>query len=418
MEDKTETAPLEGIRVIEFAQAVAGPFAGRILADLGADVIKVEPPSGDLVRDLAVVKHDGFSAMFNHANAAKRSMSLDLKTAIGKVLALSLCRGADVVLENSTPGAMERAGLDFSTVSKINPGVVYASVSSYGQTGSHSRFVGADPVGQAMSGMVYMTGEPEGTPYFATTGIADTSTASHAAIGILAALLRRERTNEGCHLDISMCDVMLFMDCCNAPVAAALGGSSGLRPNGAHNMTVSPFGIFACSNGHVLIEAWGQGEDSLWGRLCTVMGRRELITDEDFATNSSRVRHRDEVTAVIEQWLQPLQKDEAMEALYKARVVAAPVLTPDQAVTHQIYSERETVSEVAIDSSRSVGVINAPYRSTGWQQKRALAPIQGGDTYSVLTEWLGLQLNDIHQLAQSGVFGANQRSELASDGGC
>jgi 2-methylfumaryl-CoA isomerase len=120
------------------------------------------------------------------------------------------------------------------------------------------------------------------------------------------------------------------------------------------------------------------------------------------------VQHRDEVTAVIEEWLQSLERDEAMKALYQARVVAAPVLTPDEAVTHRIYSDRETVIEVDFGPSQRLGVINAPYRSTGWRQKPALAPTQGGDTNAVLTEWLGLRPNDIHQLAQSGVFGGSQ----------
>lgn len=399
------SAPLQGIKVIELAQAVAGPFAGRILADLGADVIKVEPPAGDLVRDLARVKYEDFSAMFNHANAGKRSICLDLKTVIGKVLALSLCRGADVVLENSTPGAMQRAGLDYATLSTVNPGLIYASVSSYGQTGRHSRYVGADPVGQAISGMVYMTGERSGTPYFATTGIADTSTASHAAIAILAALLRRSRTAEGCHLDVSMCDVMLFMDCCNAPVAAALNGTSRLQPSGPHNATVSPFGIFACSDGHVLIEAWGEGEDSLWGRLCAMMGRRELIGDRRFRTNALRVEHRSEVTAIVEEWLRPRSKDEAMAALYEARVVAAPVLSPDEAVTHPIYQGRETVQQLDDRSGAVIGAIAAPYRSTGWDSRLVLAPQQGADTYAVIQEWLGLRPDELDRLAASGAFG-------------
>lgn len=412
------SAPLEGITVIEFAQAVAGPFAGRILADLGAVVIKVEPPDGDFVRDIARVKYEDFSAMFNHANAGKRSVSLDLKTAVGKVLALSLCRGADVVLENNTPGAMERAGLDYTTLSAVNPSVVYASVSSYGQTGRHARYVGADPVGQAISGMVYMIGESTGTPYFATTGIADTSTASHAAVAILAALLQRAQTGEGCYLDVSMCDVMLFMDCCNAPVAAALNGTSGLRPTGAHNATVSPFGIFACCDGYVLIEAWGEGKDSLWGRLCTAMARRELIDDPRFKTNALRVEHRGEVTAAIEEWLQARTKDAAMTALYEARVVAAPVLSPDEAVTHRIYEDRATVEEIDDLNGGTIGTIAAPYRSTGWEHRTTLAPRQGADTYQVMKEWLGLRPEELDRLATSGAFGETfgRTGEPAEDG--
>ena len=369
--------PLAGTRVIDFTQAVAGPFGGRILADLGADVIKIEPPTGDLARSLAPVGDGRFSAMFQHANAGKRSVVIDLKAPGGLEQAHDLIRDADIVLENFTPGVMDRLGLGYETLEALRPGIIVCSVSSFGQYGSYSQFVGADPVGQAMSGMVAMTGDPGRTPYIVTNGVADTSTGTHAAVAVLGALLQRERTGQGCHLDVSMCDVMLFMDCCNVPLAAATGGEPPMQRSGPHNPTVSPYGVFTARDGYVLIEAWGEGVRSLWGRLCLVMERPELITDPDFATNDARRANRDAVTAVIEGWLATVPRDEAVARLHEGRVVAAPVLDPYEALTHTIAREREMVVPVAAGGHEAIDVIANPYRGASWAMQTRGAPDLG-----------------------------------------
>ncbi len=400
------STPLQGVRVLDFCQAVAGPFAGRLLADLGADVIKVETTAGDLSRDLTPVGDGSFSAMFNHANAGKRGIAVDLKSLAGKMVALALVQEVDVVLENSRPGAMDRLGLGYADLSRINPGLVMCSVSSYGQDGNYSSFVGADPVGQAMSGMVHMTGDPDRPPYLVTNGIADTSTGTHAALATTAALFARQQTGQGCHLDISMCDVMLMMDCCNVPLAAATRGEAPMERSGAHNLTVSPFGLFAAQDGFVLIEAWGEGASSLWGRLCSVMGRLDLVEAPDFRTNAARVRNRAAVTGVVESWLGVLPREAALAELYRARVVAAPVLSPMEAINHPVARERNMVQTLTHPAAGDVDVISNAYKSTAWQVRTSLAPALGEHTRQILNDLVGLRQADIESLLADGVLGA------------
>lgn len=394
--------PLSGTRVVDLTRAVAGPFAGRLLADLGADVIKIESPGGDFARDLTPVGTSGFSAMFNHANAGKRSVVVDLRDERGLEIVRSLVQTCDVVLENFTPGVMSRMTLGYDQLRELNPGVILCSVSSFGQYGSYSGLVGADPVGQAMSGMVAMTGEPDAAPYPATNGIADTSTGSQAALAVLAALLDRARTGAGCHLDISMCDVMLFLDCCNVPYAAATEGTVPLVRSGRHNLTVSPFGVFPARDGYLLIEAWGEGPDSLWGRLCGLMERPELVTDPDFASNAARIRNRPRVTEAIEAWLADRGRDEAAAALQAARVVAAPVLSPWEATQHPVAQERQMLGRVSV-GSETYSVISNPHRGTPWPVETRPGPLHGQHTREVLTEVLDLADENVSRLLGQGV---------------
>lgn len=396
------SGPLAGIRVIDFTRAVAGPFAGRLLADLGAEVVKIESPGGDLARALTPVGEHGFSAMFNHANAGKRSIVLDLHSEQALEIVRTLIASADIVLENFTPGVMAQMALGYEQLQEINPAVIMCSVSSFGQYGTHSGLVGADPVGQAMSGMVAMTGEPDGAPYLVTNGIADTSTGAQAALAILAALLDRARTGRGCHLDISMCDVMLFMDCCNVPYAAATEGTVELTRTGRHNLTVSPYGVFTAPDGYVLIEAWGEGPASLWGRLCALMQRPDLIVDPDFASNAARIRNRSRVTDVIERWLAGRTRDEAIAELQDARVVAAPVLTPWEATQSVTSEERGMLGRVSF-GGHTYSVINNPHRGTPWPLPVESGPQHGEHTRDVLSELTDLDDNQIARVLASGV---------------
>lgn len=404
MMSDARSGPLDGIRVVDLTRAVAGPFAGRLLADLGADVVKVESAGGDLARALTPVGEHGFSAMFNHANAGKRSIVLDLRSQEGLAIVRTLIASVDIVVENFTPGVMARMTLGYEKLLEINPAIILCSVSSFGQYGAQSGLVGADPVGQAMSGMVAMTGEPDGAPYLVTNGIADTSTGSHAALAIVAALLDRARTGRGCHLDISMCDVMLFMDCCNVPYAAATEGAVPLERSGRHNLTVSPYGVFTAPDGYVLIEAWGEGAASLWGRLCTLMERPDLIVDRDFASNAARIRNRPRVSEVIEQWLAGRSRDEAIAELQRARVVAAPVLTPWEATQHRTSQERGMVGRVTT-GGETYSVINNPHRGTPWPLVIGPGPRHGEHSREVLSELIDLGEGEITRLIESGVVG-------------
>jgi crotonobetainyl-CoA:carnitine CoA-transferase CaiB-like acyl-CoA transferase len=402
------TLLLDGVRVLDFSQAIAGPLATRVLASLGADVIKVEIADGDLVRTMAA--HDGWSAMFAAGNAGKRGVSLDLKSAEGLALARLLAAESDVVFENWRPGVAERLGLGYEQLSagrgRGGAALVYCSVSGYGQDGPLRALVGADPAGQAISGMAAMTGEPGEAPFLATNGIADTSTAVNAALAIVAALYHRERTGEGQRIDIAMSDVMLFMDVTNAPLAAARRGSGpALERTGRHHPVVAPFGIFRAADGYVVIEAWGSGPDSLWGRMCRVMGREELIDDPRFVDIGERRANLASLIEVVEGWLATVPtRQEAVDRLVAAGVVAAPVLTPEEAVAHPLYLDRDMLPEVPHPVLGSVPMIRAPYRFSDACVLTSRGPALGEHNAEVLGEVLGLSSADVAGLYERGVL--------------
>lgn len=394
---------LSGVRCLDFTQAVAGPLGTRVLAALGADVIKVEIPSGDLVRTMAA--HQGVSAMFAHSNSAKRCISLDLKDEECMQIVRDLVAQCDVIVENWRPGVADRLGLGYAALSEINPTIVMCSVSGYGQTGPLSHLVGADPAGLAISGFTAMIGEPGEAPYWPTSGIADTSTAVNAALGIIAALFHRERTGRGQHVDIAMSDVMLFMDATNVPLAAARRGAGTIPKPGRHHPVVAPFGIFTASDGYVVIEAWGSGPESLWGRLCGVIGRPDLIDDPDFLTIDDRQAHLPELIEILEGWLATVPtRQEAVDRLVAAGVVAAPILTPEEAVAHPIYAERAMICEVPHPTIGTLPVPRVPYRFSGSDVVTERAPAIGEHNEEVLRDLLGYDAERIEALRRRGVL--------------
>lgn len=397
--ESASASMLAGVRVLDFSQAVAGPLATRVLASLGADVVKVEIPTGDLVRGMAV--HEGFSAMFAHSNGGKRGISVDLKSDEGMGIVRALSTVCDVVFENWRPGVAARLGLDYAALSAGRPELIYCSVSGYGQEGPLRSLVGADPAGQAISGMAAMTGEPDSAPYLTTNGIADTSTAVNAALAIVAALYHRSQTGLGQQIDIAMSDVMLFMDATNVPLAAARRGAGPPIPRtGLHHPVVAPYGVFRGTDGYVVIEAWGSGPDSLWGRLCRVMGREELIDDPRFLGIGERRANLDELVPIMEDWLATVPtRQEAVDRLVAAGVVAAPVLTPEEAVAHPLYVERGMVPEGSHPVLGSVPLVRVPYRFSGAEVTTARGPALGEHNDEVLSELLGYDeavLADLH----------------------
>jgi crotonobetainyl-CoA:carnitine CoA-transferase CaiB-like acyl-CoA transferase len=390
---------LAGVRVLDFSQAVAGPLATRVLASLGADVIKVELAAGDLVRTMAA--HDGFSGMFAHSNGGKRGISVDLKSDEGMAIVRALAEKCDVIFENWRPGVAARLKLDYATLSKGRRELIYCSVSGYGQDGPLRDLVGADPAGQAISGMAAMTGEAGSAPYLTTNGIADTATAINAAFTMVAALYHRERTGLGQQIDIAMSDVMLFMDATNVPLAAARRGNGPPIPRtGLHHPVVAPYGVFRGTDGYLVIEAWGSGPESLWGRMCRVMGMEELIADPRFLGIGERRANLGDLVDIIEGWLATVPtRQEAVDRLVAAGVVAAPILTPEEAVASPLYLERGMVPEGPHPVLGSVPLIRVPYGFSGAEVTTARGPAIGEHNDEVLSELLGYDeetLADLH----------------------
>src|SRR6266511_3673461 len=285
---------LTGLRVLDVTQVMAGPFCAMQFADLGADVIKVEPPAGDSTREMpGAVGHD--SPSFNAVNRGKRSIVLNLKTPGGRDAFVRLARTTDILIENYRPGVMASLGLDYAALSAINPRLIYASISGYGQTGPHRGKGGFDLIAQGVSGIMSITGEPGGAPVKAGVPLTDLGAGLFATVGIFAALESRHRTGVGQLVDTSLVDAGVALSVWEATeyfsgtgIPAALGS--------AHRMN-APYQAIRCADGYITL---GAANERLFRRLCDVLGHPEWSAMPEFADNASRVRHRASLAARIE----------------------------------------------------------------------------------------------------------------------
>ena len=286
---------LNGIRVLDVTQVMAGPYCAMLLCDLGADVVKVEaPPGGDATRRMAGARGTD-SPAFNAVNRGKRGIVVDIKTAAGRDIILRLAAKADVLVENARPGVMARRGLGYGDLKAVNPGLVYASISGYGQTGPHGARGGFDLVAQGVSGIMSVTGEPGGPPVKAGIPLTDLGAGLFAVTGILAALHHRTRTGEGQHIDTSLVEAGVALSVWEATEYF----SSGRAPRAmgsAHRMS-APYQALACADGYVTI---GAANDRLFERLCHLLGRQEWTREPDFADDTARVANRQALAERIE----------------------------------------------------------------------------------------------------------------------
>src|SRR5437660_3269372 len=279
----TPRAALAGLRVLDVTQVMAGPFCTMLLADLGADVIKIEPPSGDSTRTMpGAVGTD--SPSFNAVNRGKRSVVLDLKTAAGVDAVKALVRTADIVVENYRPGTLEKLGLGYAALSAINPRLIYASISGYGQTGPDRNKGGFDLVAQGVSGIMSITGDRGGAPVKAGVPLTDLGAALFAAVGILAALEHRHRTGLGQHVDTSLVEAGVALSVWEATEFFTTGGTP--QPMGSAHRMFAPYQAIRCADGYITL---GTANDRLFKRLCDLLGHPEWLADPQFAENPARV---------------------------------------------------------------------------------------------------------------------------------
>ncbi len=320
-------APLHGIRVIELARILAGPWAGQVLADLGADVIKIENPNGgDDTRSWGppfVAGADGadLSAAYYHAcNRGKRSAAIDLATPEGAAAVRSLAVGADVLIENFKLGGLKKYGLDYDSLARLNPRLVYCSITGFGQTGPYAARPGYDFIIQGMSGMMSITGEAGGEPQKAGVAIADLFTGLYAAIAILAALRHAEATGEGQLIDMALFDAQVAV-LANQNLNFLVTGSAPGRLGNAH-MNIAPYEVVPVADGHVILAV---GNDGQFDRFCRAVGLDDLLGDPDFATNAARVANRARLRAALLPRLATYQRDRLLAALGAAGVPASPI---------------------------------------------------------------------------------------------
>jgi crotonobetainyl-CoA:carnitine CoA-transferase CaiB-like acyl-CoA transferase len=361
------TGALEGVRVVDLTQMLAGPYCTMILADLGADVIKVEPLRGDMVRELGPFADDDdvhlFGGYFQSVNRNKRSIALDLKSAEGREAFLAIADSADVLVENYRSGVMDRLGLGYEVLSERNPALVYAAIRGFGdeRTGKspYQDWPAFDVVAQAVGGLVGINGQP-GQPTKAGPGIGDMFPAVLAAVGVLAALRDAERTGKGQFLDVAMADAVLAL--CERIVYQNSYSGAVPAPEGNGHPMLCPFDIFAARDGWVAIAAH---RDHFWVRLCDLIGRPELSNDPRYAANASRVVHRDDVTKAITEWTSTRTRVEIVEIL-GGSVPCGPVHDAASLRRDPHFAAREMLVE--LDQPGSEGrfaVVGSPIKFAG-----------------------------------------------------
>jgi crotonobetainyl-CoA:carnitine CoA-transferase CaiB-like acyl-CoA transferase len=321
-------APLQGLRVVELARILAGPWIGQTLADLGADVIKVEAPGGDDTRGWGppfVQGSDGKdqdAAYFHSCNRGKRSVVVDFRTPLGREAVRRLAKKSDVLIENFKVGGLAQYGLDYASLGELNPRLVYCSITGFGQTGPYAARAGYDFMIQGMGGIMDLTGEPDGSPQRVGVAFADIFTGAYGVIAILAALAQRARTGIGQQIDMALLDSMVGV-LANQGLSYLVSNKVPGRMGNAHPNIV-PYRVFAVSDGHLIIAV---GNDAQFAKLCSYLGRPELIADPAFASNAARVANRARLEAVLAKPLATLPRDEILSALERLGVPAGPINT-------------------------------------------------------------------------------------------
>ena len=316
--------PLHGLKVVELARILAGPWAGQTLSDLGATVIKIESSDGDDTRQWGPpwVDTDGdqAAAYFHACNRGKQSVVADLKTEDGQALVKSLVQDADVLIENFKVGGLTQYGLDYTSLAADNPRLVYCSITGFGQDGPYKNRAGYDFMIQGMSGIMDLTGEPDGQPQKIGVAFADIFTGLYSVVAIQAALQMREKTGLGQHIDMSLFDCMTGV-LANQALNFLASGSSPTRMGNKHP-NIAPYQTFATSDGHLIIAV---GNDSQFTRLCKLLSLEILSDDERFNTNENRVLHRKELENLLSKNIETWKRDDLLAALEKALVPAGPI---------------------------------------------------------------------------------------------
>ncbi|GAA1519045.1 CoA transferase [Kribbella lupini] len=376
---------LDGLRVLDLTQVMAGPFCTMLLADLGADVIKIEnPAAGDQTRrSWGYAVHGEDSRAFLALNRNKRSVVLDLKAANDLASFRRLVETADVVVENFRPGVTARLGVDYATLAELNPRLIYASVSGFGQTGPYADRPGYDLIAQAMSGVMSITGTPGGEPVKSGLPVGDLGAGLFCAFGIVSAVHARERTGVGQYVETSLFEAALAMSVWESTEYWATGTVP--QPLGSANRMSAPYQALRTKDGHLTL---GANNERLWQRLCTALEVTDLLTDERFLTNTDRMAHRDELAGVLEERLAAATTDEWVALLLEAGVPAGPIRDYAYVLDEDPHVQaRGMVQEIDHPVEGKVRVLGSPVRLSGTPASiRRHPPLLGEHTAEVLGE--------------------------------
>ena len=393
---------LEGLRVLDFTQYLAGPTVTRLMAEMGADIIKVErAPGGDPSRGLPAIR-DGRSGYFVQQNLGKKSLCLDMDSSETDAIVRDLVSRVDVVVENFGPGVMEKRGWDYAKLKEINPRLLMASISAFGRNSPLSHKTGFDLIAQAFAGIMAVTGPRGGAPHPAGLGMADVSSGVHAFAALGYALYHRERTGRGQWIDISMIDCLFHKHEISVQAPQVTNGAYRPAPMGNHHPLVCPCGVYKGPDGYLALLVL----QPQWGNLCRAMDRPELEHDPRYAQPTERAQQQEVLVPMIEQWMAGFADDLALlDHLEKFRVPSGPVVNPADAHKHPYFAGRGTLREA---DDRILGKIMLPGFPLRFSEQTdypaRIAPLLGEHNESILGDMLGYAPARIEALRASKVL--------------
>ena len=394
--------PLEGVKILELGQAIAGPFATSVMAWFGAEVIKAEPPeTGDPLRSWRVM-HKGTSLWWYSMARNKKCITLNLRVPKGQRIARELAKRVDVVLENFRPGTLEQWGLGYQELKRENPGLIMARISGYGQTGPYAQKPGFALVAEAFGGLRYVTGEPGRPPVRPNLSLGDSVAGLHAALGIVMALYRRDaKRGAGQEIDVALYECVLNMmegTISEYDAAGVVRERVGMRLTG-----IVPSGTYPCADGTYIVI--GGNSDSIFRRFMTAIGREDLAKDARLAKNEGRSQHADEIDEAISAWTRKLTASEAIARLESAEVPVGPIYSAADMVKDGQYRTRGAFEEAELEDGERVKLPTvAPKMSETPGGLRWIGPALGAHNTEVYCDWLGYPAAEMERLAAEGVI--------------
>lgn len=390
-------AILDGIRVLDFGRWIAGPYSAHLLADLGADVVRVERPKGEDDRYLMPVTRHGEGAQYLQCNGGKRSLTLDMGSPEGRAVMRRMIAQADVVVANYSPNGLKHFGLDYETLKAIRPDIILASASAYGTEGPMAERIGFDGVGQAVSGAIWLTGEP-GRPYRAATAPIDFATSLSLAYGTLAAIIGRMRTGEGAHVQASLVGTSLNLT--NQILMEEATGFNHREPTGNRSPMSGPSDVYRARDGWFIMQVIGQ---KVFRRWCKVVGREDLLDDPRFATDQLRGENGEELSRIMQDWCGDRGRAECIDILGRASIGCGPVLSPSEVCGGALDLRQTFLREVAFPGSDSVPIAPPPARLSHGTVAPTRPPLLGEHSDEVLADY-GFAAEEIAGLRAGGVI--------------
>ncbi len=388
---------LHGIKVLDFGRWIAGPYCAHILASFGADVVRVERPKGEDDRYLMPVTAHGEGAQYLQCNGGKRCLSLAMTSDEGREVMRKMIAQADVVIANYSPSALKYFGLDYETLKSIKPDIILSSATAYGTVGANAEKIGFDGVGQAVSGAIYLTGEPD-KPYRAATAPIDFSTSLSLAYGTLAAIIGKMRTGEGSHVEASLVGTSLNIT--NQILMEEATGFRHREPTGNRSPMSSPSDVFRAKDGWFIMQVIGQ---KVFERWCKLIEREDLLNDERFSNDDARGEHGEALSNIMQAWCANKERDECIAILSAANIGCGPVLSPRE-VTNNAFGLRETfMRDLAFPDSQPVPIVPPPAKLSKGSVELSRPPLLGEHSEEVLQDY-GFSEDEIHTLKQNKII--------------